>query len=60
MQYMGFAEKGTYGNATVSFKSQTRKTFDRKAFEAVNGPIADIFFTTTTIRPFKVTTKKGA
>ena len=60
MQYMGFAEKGTYGNATVSFKSQTRKTFDRKAFEAANGPIADIFFTTSTIRPFKVTTKKGA
>lgn len=60
MQYMGFAEKGSYGNATVSFKSQTRKTFDRAAFEAANGPIADIYFNTSTIRPFKVTVKKGA
>jgi len=60
MQYMGFAEKGSYGNATVSFKTQTRKTFDRKAFEAANGPIADIYFNTSTIRPFKVTVKKGA
>ena len=57
MQYMGFAEKGSYGNATVSFKTQTRKTFDRKAFEAANGPIADIFFSTSTSRPFKVTVK---
>ena len=58
MQYMGFAEKGSYGNATVSFKTQTRKTFDRKSFEAANGPIADIFFNTSTSRPFKVTVKK--
>lgn len=58
MDYMGFAEKGSYGNATVSFKTQTRKTFDRKAFEAANGPIADIFFTTSTSRPFKVAVKK--
>lgn len=60
MQYMGSAEKGSYGNATVSFKTQSRKTFDRKAFEAANGPIADIFFNVSTSRPFKVTTKKGA
>lgn len=60
MQYMGSAEKGTYGNATVSFKSQTRKTFDRKSFEAANGPIADVFFNESTSRPFRVTVKKGA
>ena len=60
MQYMGSAEKGSYGNTSVSFKTQTRKTFDRKAFEAANGPIADLFFTISTSRPFKVTTKKGA
>lgn len=60
MQYMGSAEKGSYGNTTVSFKTQQRKTFDRKSFEAANGPIADIFFNTSTSRPFKVTTKKGA
>ncbi len=58
MNFMGFAEKGSYGNATVSFKTQTRKTFDRKSFEAANGPIADIFFNTSTSRPFKVTVKK--
>ena len=60
MQYMGSAEKGTYGKATVSFKSQTRKSFDRKSFEAANGPIADVFFTESTSRPFRVTVKKGA
>ena len=60
MQYMGSAEKGSYGSTTVSFKTQSRKTFDRKAFEAANGPIADVFFTVSTSRPFKVTTKKGA
>lgn len=60
MQYMGSAEKGSYGNTTVSFKTQTRKTFDRKTFEAANGPIADIFFNVSNSRPFKVTTKKGA
>lgn len=60
MDFMGSAEKGSYDNATVSFKTQTRKTFDRKAFEAENGPIADIYFNTTSYRPFKVTTKKGA
>ena len=60
MQYMGTAEKGKYGNATISFKTQTRKTFDRKAFEAANGPLADIYFNTSTSRPFKVTVKKGA
>lgn len=60
MQYMGSAEKGSYGNTTVSFKTQTRKTFDRKAYEAANGPIADLYFNVSTSRPFKVTTKKGA
>lgn len=58
MQYMGSAEKGSYANATVSFKTQTRKTFDRKRFEAANGPIADIYFNESTSRPFKVTVKK--
>ena len=57
MDYMGSAEKGSYGNVNVSFKTQQRKTFDRKAFEAANGPIADIYFNTTTSRPFKVTVK---
>ena len=59
MQYMGSAEKGTYGNTTVSFKSQSRKTFDKKSFEAANGPIADVFFNESTNRPFRVNVKKG-
>lgn len=60
MQYMGSAEKGSYGNTKVNFKTQTRKTFNREYFETVNGPIADIFFNVSNSRPFKVTTKKGA
>lgn len=58
MQYMGDAEKGTFDNSTVSFKTQTRQIFDRKAFEADNGAIPEIYFNTSTSRPFKVTTKK--
>lgn len=59
MQYMGSAEKGIFNNTTVSFKTQERKVFDRKAFEAANGPIADVFFKKSVSRPFKVTVKKG-
>lgn len=58
MQYMDAAEKGSYDNISVSFKTQERKTFDRKAFEKVNGPIADMFFTKSTSRPFRVTMRK--
>ena len=58
MQYMGTAEKGTFDNSTVSFKTQTRQIFDRKAFEADNGAIPEIYFNTSTSRPFKVTTRK--
>ena len=60
MQYMGSAEKGSYGDCTISFKTQTRKTFNRDAYEAANGPIADAFFKVSTSRPFKVSIKKGA
>ncbi len=58
MQYMDAAEKGSYDNISVSFKTQERKTFDRKAFEKANGPIADMFFTKSTSRPFRVTMRK--
>lgn len=57
MQFMGTASKGTYGNTTVSYKTQVRKTFDRKAYEADNGAIPDQYFKTSKSRPFKVTTK---
>lgn len=58
MQYMGEAEKGSYGNVSIRWKSQERKSFDRKAFEAANGPIPAQFFKTTITRLFKVTEKK--
>lgn len=59
MQYMGNAEKGSYGDVSISYKSQSRKTFDRKAFEAANGKIPDCYFKESTSRPFKVTVKKS-
>lgn len=58
MQFMGTASKGTYGSTTVSFKTQVRKTFDRKAYEADHGAIPDQYFKKSTSRPFKVTVKE--
>lgn len=58
MQYMGDAEKGTYDNVTVSYKTQVRKTFDREAYEAANGKIPEQYFKQSTSRPFKVTVRK--
>ena len=59
MAYMAQSEKGRCGDISVSWKTQTRNTFDRAAFEAVNGPIPAAFFKTTMSRPFKVTAKKS-
>lgn len=59
MQFMGDCEKGSFGSASVSWKSQQCKTFDRAAFEAANGPIPAAFFKTSVSRPFKVTTQKS-
>ena len=59
MAFMGEAEKGVYNDVSISFKTQQRKTFDRKGFEAENGKIEDRYFKTSTVRPFKVT-QKGA
>lgn len=58
MQYMGEAEKGSFGNIRVNYKTQVRQIFDRKAFEADNGEIPAEYFNTTTSRPFKVTERK--
>lgn len=58
MEFMGDAEKGTYADVTVSFKTQSRSTFDRKAFEAVNGVIGSEFFKQSSARPFKVSVRK--
>jgi putative phage-type endonuclease len=59
MNYMGGAEKGSYGDVSISYKTQQRKTFDRKAFEAANGKIPDCYFTVSTSRPFKVTVRNA-
>lgn len=58
MAYMGDAASGTYGNVSVSFKTQFRKTFDRKKYEEVHGEIPVEFFKFSTTRPFKVTIKE--
>ena len=59
MEYMGTAEKGKFADASVSFKTQERHNFDREAFEAANGRIADIYFKEIKSRPFKVTVKRS-
>lgn len=58
--FMQTAEKGTYGNTTVSWKSSARKTFDKAAYEAAHGKIEDKYYKTTDSRSFRVTVKKGA
>ena len=58
MDFMQDAEKGSWNNISVSFKTQERKTFDRKAYEADHGAISDKYFKTSTSRPFKVTERK--
>ena len=57
-EFMADAEKGSFGNISVSFKTQSRKNFDREAYEADHGTIADKYFKVSTSRPFKVTQKK--
>ena len=49
------AEKGEAGNYSVSWKSQSRSTFDRKKYEQACGAIPQEFFKTSTFRAFKIT-----
>ena len=53
---MGTAELGTCGRFKISWKSQTRQTFQPKVF-AKDYPTIDLapYFKTTSLRPFKVT-----
>lgn len=60
MNCMGSAETGFYGNVKITWKPVTRKTFDRKRYEQVNGPIPMDFFNSSTSRTFRVTEQKGA
>lgn len=53
MKAMGTAERGSCGAYSVSWKSQTRSTFDRKKFEKANGAIPDEYFKISGSRPFR-------
>ena len=59
-EYMGEAEKGTYGDTTVSWKTQTRRTLDKEAVAGLLGTIPENCFKASSSRPFKVTVKKTA
>lgn len=61
-EYMKEAERGVCRYGKVSWLSQTRETFDRKAFEATYPNVdLSVFYKTTTSRVFKITAdKKGA
>lgn len=56
--YMGQAEKGSYGNVSISWKTSSRKTFDKKLYEEANGKIPDSYYKSTDTRSFRVTIKK--
>lgn len=56
--YMSSAEKGNCGAYTVSWRTQERKTFDRKYFEEHYGAIPEDCFKTSESRPFKFTKKE--
>ena len=55
--FMGPAEKGTYGNVSVTWKTSSRKTFDKKRYEAAMGQIPDAYYNTSSTRTFRVTVK---
>lgn len=59
MNFMQDAEAGAFDKTKVYFKTQTRQIFDRKAFEADNGKVPEIYFNTSTSRPFKVVVRKS-
>lgn len=56
--YMGQAERGSYGNVSISWKTSSRKTFDKKLYEEANGKIPDRYYKSTDTRSFRVTIKK--
>jgi putative phage-type endonuclease len=53
--FMATAERGVCDGYNVSWKTQTRSTFDKKKFESVRGAIPTEFYKTSTSRPFRVT-----
>ena len=53
MEAMGSTERGGYGSYTVTWKSQTRQTFDRKKWEKERGKIPQEYFKTSESRTFR-------
>lgn len=53
MQFLGTRERGNCGNYSVSWKPQSRSTFDRKKFESENGKIPAQYFKTSESRTFR-------
>lgn len=58
MAAMGCAEYGDYGSFTISWKKQSRKTFDKKKWESVNGIIPENYMKTSESRVFKFVKEK--
>lgn len=52
--YMADAERGTCAHGTIRWKSQERKTFDRKKWESVHGVIPAEYMKVSKSRPFNV------
>lgn len=53
MQTLGTCETGSYGDYSVSWKTQKRSTFDRKKWEKDNGKIPDEYFKISESRTFR-------
>lgn len=53
MEALGEAERGMAGSFSVSWKAQTRTTFDRKSYEKDNGKIPAKYMKTTESRTFR-------
>ena len=56
-QFMADAERGETDGFKVSWKTQVRNDFDRKAYERDHGAIPAMYFKTSQSRPFKVTAR---
>ena len=54
---MGEAGKGDSGSYRVSWMSQTKRTFDRKRYEADHGALPESYYKTSETRTFRVTKK---
>lgn len=58
MAYMGNAEIGEFGKYLVTWKNQSRSTFDRKSFEKDNGAIPKKYFKASQCRPMRISEKE--